>query len=337
MKVLFDHHDPFILAHGGTQIQIEQTKNALESLGVEVEFLRWWDDRQRGDLIHFYINASNTYLQRAQAIKLPVVLTSLFTETCNRSDARLACQGWLTRMILAMPFGEGVKQQLAWRTYSNCTHNVVGLEAERHVLQTVYRVPSDRISIVPCGLSEVYLQAGHGRRNESHLICTGIITQRKNCVELAEMAHAAQTPILFVGRPYHPSDPYWLRFKTLIDDRWVKYRPHVSSETEMAGLLQAARGFVFMSIFENWCLSAHEAAACGLPLLVQDQNWSRERFGDQARYFQHIGVSRQNVETLKRFYEDAPGLPAPVIRLYSWTDVARQLKGVYERVLNASR
>jgi len=195
MKVLFDHHDPFILAHGGTQIQIEQTKNALASLGVEVEFLRWWDDKQQGDLIHFYINASNTYLQRARTMKLPVVLTSLFTDTCNRSDARLACQGWLTRMILAMPFGEGVKQQLTWRSYNNCTHNVVGLEAERHVLQTVYRVPSNRISIVPYGLSEGYLQAGHGRRNESHLICTGIITQRKNCVELAEMAHAAQTPI----------------------------------------------------------------------------------------------------------------------------------------------
>ena len=42
MKVLFDHHCPFMLAHGGTQIQIEQTKAALEKLGVTVEPLLAW-------------------------------------------------------------------------------------------------------------------------------------------------------------------------------------------------------------------------------------------------------------------------------------------------------
>lgn len=42
MKVLFYHLTPFAFAHGGLQIQILQTRKALEALGVEVEFLRWW-------------------------------------------------------------------------------------------------------------------------------------------------------------------------------------------------------------------------------------------------------------------------------------------------------
>ena len=33
MKVLFDHPNPFMLAHGGFQIQIEQTKKAPERIG----------------------------------------------------------------------------------------------------------------------------------------------------------------------------------------------------------------------------------------------------------------------------------------------------------------
>ena len=40
MKVLFHHHTPFALAHGGLQIQIVQTRAALQKLGVEVEYLR---------------------------------------------------------------------------------------------------------------------------------------------------------------------------------------------------------------------------------------------------------------------------------------------------------
>lgn len=337
MKILFDHPNPFLLAHGGFQIQIEQTKSALEQLGVTVEFLRWWDSEQRGDLIHFFGTASNGYLQQARGINLPVVMTTLFTETCNRSDTQLTRQGRMVQRLLKLPFGEGIKQQLTWRTFQSCAHNVVGLEAERKVLENVYRVPRERTSVVPLGLSDTYLKAGHGGRSESHLICTGTITQRKNCVELAEMAHAAQTPILFVGKPYHPTDPYWLRFQTLIDNRWVKHHPHVGSETEIIALLRAARGFVLMSNFENWCLSAHEAAACGLPLLVQDQKWSRERFGEHARYFSTIGNSPANVAILRDFYASAPQLPASSIKLSSWVEAARQLRDVYERVLSTSR
>jgi glycosyltransferase involved in cell wall biosynthesis len=342
MKVLFDHNLPFSLVHGGVQPAIEHPKKALEKLGVEVEFLRWWDDKQTGDLIQYFGQATNAYLRFAREKGLPVVLNTFFSETCNRSDARLAVQGFLTRLILALPFGEGVKQQLFWRTYRSCTHNLVGLEAERKVLQTVYHVPPDKITVIPYGLSDVYMQAGPGSRSEPHLICTGRIIPLKNFVPLAQMAHQAQVPILFTGKPYRYDDPYWLQFKALIDGRWVKhhlvsYDSPEGAEWEMVKLLQAARGLVFMSGFENWCMTASEAIACGLPLLLQDQKWSRERFGNQVRYFKTIGATAENARILKQFYEDAPNLKPPVVKLYSWTDTAREWKALYERILSTSR
>src|SRR5688572_12122221 len=149
MRVLFDHHSPFALAHGGFQTQIEHTKKSLGELGVDVDYLRWWDDAQKADLIHYFGTASNSYLEQARARRLPVIMTTLFTETCNRSDSQLRRQGYLTRAILSLPFGERLKQQLTWRAYHNCTQNVVGLEAERQVLEVVYRVPASKISVVP--------------------------------------------------------------------------------------------------------------------------------------------------------------------------------------------
>ena len=336
MKVLFYWPLPFLLAHGGAQTQIEKSKSALERAGVEVEYLRGWDARQTGDLIHVFGLVSHEYLHQARLAEIPVVLTQLFTVVCNRSPARLACQGWMIRALLALPFGRGFKQQLAWQTYQHATYNIVGLAAEKNVLERVYRVPPEKISIVPLGMSAAFLNAGLGRREETHLICTGTITERKCQVELATMARAAQVPIMFVGKPYHESDPYWRRFQELIDGRWVRHQPHTDSEAEMVALLQSARGFVLMSQHENWCLSAHEAAACGLPLLVQDQNWSRERFGDQARYFPSIGVTAENIRVLRQFHADAAKLPAPRVKIYSWDDTAVELKKIYERVLSTS-
>ena len=100
----------------------------------------------------------------------------------------------------------------------------------------------------------------------------------------------------------------------------------------MIEMLKSARGFVLMSQHENWCLSAHEAVACGLPLLVQNQNWSQERFGDQARYFETIGFSNRNAKILRKFWEDAPVLPAPGIKLHGWSEVAQKLKTIYGQV-----
>ena len=54
MKILTDCNLPFSLTHGGQQIQIERTQAALQSIGVQVEPLRWWDDRQPCDLIHYF-------------------------------------------------------------------------------------------------------------------------------------------------------------------------------------------------------------------------------------------------------------------------------------------
>jgi len=334
MKVLLDHNFPFALAHGGLQTQIEQTREALLALGVEVEWLRWWDDSQHGDVIHHFGTATVAYLRQSREMRTPVVMTTLFTETCNRSDARLSRQRMLVRAVLKLPFGEGVKDHLPWRSFGMCARNVVGLEAERRVLEIVYGVPREAVAVVPLGLSETFLKAGAGNRVGAHLVCTGTITARKRTVELAELAREARVPVLFVGKPYHESDPYWRRFEKLVDGTFVRHQPHVSGEAEMVALLHGARGFVLMSAWENWCLSAHEAAACGLPLLVPDQKWSRERFGDAAHYF--TGDKARDVRVLKEFFEACPNLPAPEVRLFSWADAARRLKDVYESVLSTS-
>ena len=334
MKILFDHPCPFFLAHGGVQTQIEQTQAALERIGVSVEPVRWWDAAQAGDLVHFFGLPGTGYLQLACRKGLKIVTTSFFSAECNRADWRLRAQGFLVQALLAVPFGHGITQKLPWLNYTTCAHNVVGLHAEKRVLQFVYYVPDDAISVVPLGLDEAFLTAGTAERSAEHLICVGTITEVKGSIELAELARAAQVPVLFVGRPYDSAVPYWLRFQKLIDDRWVKYHPQVAAAPDLAALLKAARGFVLLSRWENWSLAAHEGAACGLPLLLPDQKWSRERFGSEARYFSRS--TQYNVELLRQFHRDAPSLPPPAVKLFSWIDVAKSLQAVYERVLNNS-
>src|SRR5262249_53687521 len=142
--------------------------------------------------------------------------------------------------------------------------------------------------------------------------------------------------ILFLGKPFDARDGYWEQFQRLIDEQLVRHHPHVGSEAAVIALLKAARGYVQMSRFENWSLATDEAAAGGLPLLLPDLRWARERFGDQATYWPRKRETDAAVERLRDFYQRCPGLPSPKVRFYSWGDVAERLTGIYREVLSNS-
>jgi glycosyltransferase involved in cell wall biosynthesis len=332
MKVLFNCHVPFMLAHGGAQVQIEQSKLALERIGVETGFLQWWNEAQDGDILHHFGALSAPLIQLAKSKGWKVVVTILLTHTCNRSKRGLLLRKGCIRPLLLGVVPQRLRLRLPWFAFRLCDRVVVGLEAERYVLGKVYGVETKLITIVPYGLTEAFLCAGPGNRTENHLICHGRIDPVKGSLELAQLAREAQVPVLFVGKPHDTKSEYWQRFSRLVDNEFVKHHSHVESEAGLVNLLQRARGFVSLSRFENWCLAAHEAAACGLPVLLSDVRWARERFGNQAAYFPAQGKPAA-VAALRRFYEQGPSLPTPKVWLPSWGDVAVMLRDLYTQLL----
>jgi glycosyltransferase involved in cell wall biosynthesis len=335
MKVLFNCNVPYMLAHGGMQVQIEQTKAALDHIGVETGFLEWWNDGQRGDILHHFGALPVPLIKLAQDKGWKVVITILLTHVCNRSDLELLMRKICIRPLMLGLAPKRLRARLRWFAYQLCDRVIVGLEAERYVLERVYGAGKKSVAVVPLGLTETFLKAGPGDRNEHHLICHGRIAPVKNCLELAQLALEAQVPVLFVGKPLDAQSGYWEQFRRLVDNKFVKHHAHVGTEAGMVNLLQRARGFVLMSRFENWCLAAHEAAACGLPLLLLDERWARERFGSQAAYFPRQGKPAA-VEALRRFYEQSPTLPAPKVRLHSWREVAVTLRDIYAELLGSA-
>jgi glycosyltransferase involved in cell wall biosynthesis len=326
MKVLFNCHVPFMLAHGGAQVQIEQTRAALEEIGVETAFLEWWNERQTGDVLHHFGAIPPEMVRQARKKRWKVVNTILLSENCNRPRRALLLRRVLIRTMLAATLPQA--SRLHWHSFRLCDRVVVSLEAEKQILVHSYGVEECAVRKVPLGLRQAFLKAGPGPRSGDYLISHGTIAPVKNTVELARLAVAAQVPVLFVGRPFAEGDSYWQQFRKLMDNKYIRHQPHVNSEIEMIGLLQRARGFVLKSRFENWSLAAHEAAACGLPLLLPDLPWSRERFGTQASYFPSKGPA-QEVAALGRFYQQAPTAPPPKVRLYSWREVAEILLDTY--------
>jgi len=337
MKVLVDCQHPFSLAHGGMQLQIERTLAALNAAGISAEPLRWWDAGQHGDLVHHFGPMPDEIIELTHRRGVKVVLTLLLSETVNRTPRQLALRRLLIAGLRRLPNWQGLGRNSVWTSCREADHVIVGLEAERRIVLENYGVPPAKVSTVPLGVTEAFLRAAPSPRTGDHLITVGTIRSVKRTLELAQLARKAEVPVLFVGQPDETDAACWREFSKLIDGRYVRHQPHVSTESELIQLYQAARGFVLMSQYENWSFVAHEAAACGLPLLLADLPWSRERFGGSASFLPKKLNETANAAALKSFYENAPKLLVPQVTLPGWQSVAQRLKQIYERLSPAAR
>jgi glycosyltransferase involved in cell wall biosynthesis len=326
MKVLLYCQVPFMLAHGGAQIQIEQTKAALEQQGVEAEWLRWWDGGQTGDILHYFGRMSPALMELAQRKGMKVVMADLLTAQGSRPAWRRKMQK--AAMGLISRTAGGLIGSLNWRAYRQADALVALTEWEAFLMSDLFGAPPDRIHVIPNGVEEAFLRSVPRERG-SWLVCTATITERKRVLELAEAALIAQTPLWVIGKPYSEADPYGRRFVELArqNPKLLRYEGAINDRARLATIYREARGSVLLSTMESLSLSALEAAACECPLLLSDLPWARTVFGKDVSYCAITGA-RETAGILRQFYDAAPRLGVPPKPL-SWAEVAEKLTAVY--------
>ena len=334
MKVLIDCPVPFALAHGGAQIQVEQTLSALKSAGLDAEPLRWWDASQPADIIHCFGRMPVEHIRLAHQKNIRVVISEMLTALGSRSRREIVLQKFATgffRKTLPAIF----TARLAWDAYLLADACIANTAWEAHLMHSVFGAPKGRVHVVPNGVEEIFLNSLPATRGP-WLVCTATITERKRVLELAEAAIRARTPLWVIGRPYSQSDPYGQKFVSLARQhpQILRYDGAVADRAVLARIYREARGFVLLSTMETRSLSAEEAAACECPLLLSDLPWARSTFRDTARLCPPTKSVEGTAGALRAFYDEAPSLKPPP-KPATWIEVARQFKAVYERVLNA--
>ena len=332
MKILFNCTLPFALAHGGQAIQIERTIASLNEIGVAAEPLRWWDEKQTGDLIHYVGIMPVDQIQFARQKKIKVVIANLLTAQGSQTPLqrgarrvfRWGVESFAPR-VMAHAFG--------WESYRQADALVALTDWEKQLMAYKFGATPEKIFVVPNGVEPEFFAAAKTTRGE-WLVCTATITERKRVLELAEAAVAAQTPVWILGKAYAENDAYAQKFFTLAqaNPKFIRYEGGVNDRAALAKIYRAARGFVLLSSMESLSLSALEAAACECPLLLSDLPWARSSFDVGTQFCPVTDSVSATAAALKAFYAAAPSLPLPP-RPATWPDVARQFQVIYQKVL----
>ena len=329
MRVLIDHQLPFALAHGGFQIQIEQTKEALAKIGLEVDYLRFWDSNQKADVIHMFGRCPSGYIELAHGKGMAVVMSDLLSETGSRSLMALLAQKSVIRIVKsAMP--RRFLSRMGWDSFRIADAVIAGTSWEARLMVDLFGAQESKLHVVPNGVEECFFAKTPADGREEWLISTVTITPRKRAVELAQAAVAGKVKVRIIGKPYSEQDPYYRQFAKVCSANpdYIDFSGPISDREELACAYSKARGFVLLSLFESLSLSAGEAAAAGCPLLLTDLPWARTAFGEHAVYCPLTASVEQTGQILKSFSQNIATQPKPPPQL-RWTDVAKQLAKIY--------
>jgi glycosyltransferase involved in cell wall biosynthesis len=332
MKVLFSHSLPFFLAHGGSQTLIEELMRGLTTLGIEVEPERWWDENQKGDIIHYVARPPLLNVQHAKTKRFKTVLTDLLDATANRPKSALFAQRLAIKLIRRLT--PGMTTRVGWDVYKEVDSLVFPVSHEWEVAKYLFDAPPDRGEIIPWGMpAEALAALAKPQVEENYLLSIATIAPRKNSVALARAAREAEVPVVFIGKPYSEDDSYFREFKSLVDGKFVRYAGFVSEE-EKRKLLRGARGFVLLSQLESGCIAVYEAAAAGLPLLLSDSPWARFGYpGADPIRFVRLGSHTAAVTALREFYPTAHRLQRTTFPILTWQQIAEKYLAIYRRLL----
>lgn len=333
MKVLFDHDSPFLLAHGGFQIQIQQTIQGIAANGVETELLRWWDGDQKADVIHYFGRPANGYVALAHKKGIKVAMLPLLSGVGSRARWKLFAQSKafaLGRKIIPHMF----QTRIGWDAFLEADAVIANTEWEAHLLTYIFATPRERIHVIANGIEDVFVKSPRVERGP-YLVCTGVITERKRMVELCRGAVLAKTPVWIIGEPYAQNDPYAQEFFRIAKEnpQIIRYEGGIRDRQKLAAAYRQARGFVLLSDRETLSLSSFEASACECPLLLSDLPWART-FKEFAQYCPIAGPE-ETAKALRAFYDAAPTLPIPP-KPKSWVEIGSEFKGVYDSICVSS-
>lgn len=333
MKVIFSHNTPFSLGHGGVQVQIESLMQAIARRGVEVEPERWWDSSQCGDILHFIARPNGLHAQLARRRGYKVVMTDIIDATGSRTKRQLMIQRFMIRLTpKVFPHLVG---RLGWDVYRTADALVFQMPQDKRVAEYLFKVEAPLVRVIGHGVSaEDLAELARPQVEEDYLVSVATIDPRKNALLLADAAHRAAVPVLFLGKPYSEEDSYYRMFLSRVDGRYVRHAGHLVGQEKIARL-RGARGFVLLSRYESGCIAVYEAAAAGLPLLLPDLPWARYYPAkDGISFVPHLTVDAA-AGALAAFYREAHRRQTPVFPVSSWDDIAGQYLEVYRQVMGS--
>jgi alpha-1,3-rhamnosyl/mannosyltransferase len=178
-------------------------------------------------------------------------------------------------------------------------------------VESVLRVPRERVRVVPNGVDAVFTPDGP-RADGDYVLAVGTLEPRKNLRRTIEASRRLGIELRVVG-----------------DRGWGGVEPGIGwlgrvDDDELARLYRGARCLVYPSLYEGFGIPVAEALACGTPVVT-----SRDSAMAEVAQGNGVLVDPEDVASIAAGIEAAAGRAVEGFRPPTWDDAAAGTLAVY--------
>lgn len=321
------------LYYGGGEVQAERTREALESLGIEVRVHESLN-RELGQIVHFFgLFDSHWEIARYCLDRgVPYVVSPIFVTP--RTVARLKWRSFRQRYIdFQFP-----KAQHNLLRYAAEIYPLTGFEETN--LRTFFPDLGEKFIRVPNGVEERFASGDPSLfRTEfgidgPFVLHAATIEKTKNQLGLIRAMKGSGVPVVLLGRVHDAG--YWKECQAEMDGS-VRHLGQIPHEGPMLpSAFAAASVFCLPSRREILPLSAMEATVAGCGLVLGSKWGGQEIWDGMARFVDPDDAGGIRAAVLGAL-EDGPSAETgrAFLERYSWRAVGERLRDRYEQCLAA--
>jgi glycosyltransferase involved in cell wall biosynthesis len=203
-------------------------------------------------------------------------------------------------------------------------------------------VPEEKIRIVPNGVEKRFAKGKPGLFAKTFGMDRFILNvghigpERKNVLRLIQALETINHPALIIGRIENTRDGRRCLDLAKQNPR-IRILEHIDHDSDLlASAYAACDTFVLPSFFETPGIAALEAGLAGAKIVITPYGGTKEYFGEDAEYVNPYSVKsiRTGIEKSLGKHRDSR-LRDRMKKEYLWSNIAVQLRSVYEAVLSS--
>ncbi|MEW5797411.1 MAG: glycosyltransferase [Bacteroidota bacterium] len=341
MKIILAGYQPVSIIHGGPRVQIMQTKNELERLGVDVELFDPWKHYSTTEKLRFHIFAANigTYhtAKILDSYRIPFVVSPIFFTRHSPSAIRttIAATNWVRKIKPAVWTGYEITREicdLSAAVLPNTTD-------EGRLISEGMNIESKKIHIVPNGVEARF---EHGDPSlfkkkygmENFILNVGHIgPKRKNVLNLIRALKQIDHPSVIIGKVAEGTLGQQCVEEAKANKN-VLIIPGLENNSEMlASAYAACDVFALPSMFETPGIAALEAGLAGAKIVITPFGGTKDYFETMAEYvdpYDIASISNGIQSALNKKKNSV--LQHHIKKEFLWNKVAEKTLSVYNQV-----
>lgn len=322
MRVLFNAFPVAFDCPGGGEVQLLKSKEALESMGVEVLLYDMWHPQfDQVDVVHHFSvqGGSSVFCNYVKAKGLPLVISPIL---------------WITEES----YGAGIYPIHEIKHLLTIADALLpNSQAEADGLASIFEIPKEKFFPIVNGVDDYFLEHDADPQlflntyniEPPFLLNVANIEPRKNQLKLAEAVRELDIPLVTLG---NIRDREYFDRCVEVGQGCFRYLGYVEHHSPL--LLSAYRACsvcVLPSLLETPGLAALEAAAKGAKVVVTQEGCTQEYFGNGGVTY----VDPQSVESIRQGIRQQLAAPVShdlaqdIVRSFTWKKAAQQLLQVY--------